>query len=81
VITCQQFVAELQDFLEGSLGEDRHAAAAEHLAGCRDCQAFADSYQKVMQMGRRLPAPVPSPRFLERLKAALEKKPPEAAAG
>ena len=44
---------ELMAYLDGELPVDRAAAAAEHLAHCRDCQAVAADLQSV---SRRLMA-------------------------
>lgn len=51
-ITCREFVAFLDDYLAGSLSEDRRAEFNRHLAECPSCVAYMKTYRAAIEMGR-----------------------------
>jgi anti-sigma factor RsiW len=62
-ITCREFVEFLDDYVAGSLSEDRRAELDGHLAECPPCVAYLKTYRATIQMGRdvlrRTDDPVP----------------------
>ena len=51
-MTCREFIELLDDFL-ASQGDPAYRREAEaHLAGCRSCDAYLDSYRKTVEMGK-----------------------------
>lgn len=80
-ITCREFVEFLDDYVAGSLREDRRAEFNSHLAQCPSCVAYMKTYRAAIQMGRevltRPDAPVPEevPEALVRAVLAARKKP------
>ncbi len=63
-ITCREFVEFLDDYLAGSLPEDRRAEFNDHLAQCPPCVAYLSSYRAAIELGRvalaRSETPVPA---------------------
>jgi anti-sigma factor RsiW len=52
-ITCQQFVALVTDYLEGSLTPATAQAVEAHLAACPHCEEYLDEIrQTIMALGR-----------------------------
>jgi len=57
MLTCKEFIEDfLADYLDGSLGPETVAELEAHLAACRPCVAYLNTYQKtrdvVGQSGR-----------------------------
>lgn len=52
MLTCRDFVEFLDDYLSGSLTEDRRGSFNAHLAQCPSCVAYMRSYQASIEMGR-----------------------------
>jgi anti-sigma factor RsiW len=44
--TCQSGVELLMEYLEGALAPDLRASVEQHVAGCRRCIAFVESYRR-----------------------------------
>lgn len=63
MLTCRDFVLFLDEYLSGSLAEDRRALFNAHLAQCPSCVTYMKTYQAAVELGRAvLPgseAPVP----------------------
>jgi anti-sigma factor RsiW len=51
-IACISGVELLMDYLEGVLSDEVRAALDAHVAGCRKCVAFIDSYRKTPRIVR-----------------------------
>jgi len=49
-ISCREFVAFLNQYIEGELAPERRAVFERHLAICSDCTAYLDSYRKTMAL-------------------------------
>ena len=63
-ISCREFVAFLNRYIEGELAPERRAVFERHLAICSDCTAYLDSYRKTMALSvqalRAEPAAAPA---------------------
>lgn len=55
-LVCASGVELLMDYLEGAVAADVRAALDEHVAGCRRCQAFVESYRATPEILRRATA-------------------------
>ena len=67
MLTCQQVVELITDYLEGALDEQRHAEVARHLSECDDCLIYASQ----LQLTGRLLASVPAATLTADDRAAL----------
>ncbi len=80
-MTCQEFVAFLDDYLAGVLSEEERARFNSHLAECPSCVAYMKTYQAAVEMGRavlrRTEEPLPDgvPDELVRAILASRRKP------
>ena len=60
--TCRELIDFLDDYVEHRLPMARRLMFQAHLAGCRDCRAYLDSYRRTIALARQSgaePAPVP----------------------
>lgn len=79
-VTCRDFVDFLDDYLSGSLPEDRRAEFNSHLSQCPSCVAYMKTYRVSIALGRaaltRSEEPVPEevPEELVRAILAARKK-------
>lgn len=48
--TCQELIEFLMDYLDGELAPRVHEHFDQHLAICRDCRSYLDSYQETVKM-------------------------------
>jgi anti-sigma factor RsiW len=64
---------EIQDFLDGRLGEPDRSRLAEHLSGCEQCRRELEALRwvKVQALGR-LPVEETPPELVSRVRAALD---------
>ena len=53
MLTCQELVELITDYIEGALDAERHAEVARHLSDCDDCLRYVSQLQ---QTGRVLAA-------------------------
>lgn len=51
-ISCQDFVAFLNLYLDGQVDQARKAVFDRHLAICPECTAYLESYRKSIELGR-----------------------------
>ena len=51
-LTCRDFVAFLDEYVEGSLAPERHAVFERHLELCDDCVRYLQSYRRTIELGR-----------------------------
>lgn len=73
-LSCRDFVAFLDDYLEEALAPDRRATFERHLALCDDCVRYLQSYEQTSVIARsasewQLPPRVPAELVLAILKA------------
>ena len=50
MLTCSDFLAELDAYLEGEAGADVRRELERHLAHCVSCQVIADSTAKTLKV-------------------------------
>jgi anti-sigma factor RsiW len=67
MLTCQELVELITDYVEGALDEQRHADVTRHLSECDDCLRYVSQLQ---QTGRVL-ASTPAPTLSTEDRAAL----------
>jgi hypothetical protein len=73
VITCRTLVNLLFDYFGKELPTEECELVEEHLAQCSNCNALADSYRKVINLGRQLP-PLSAPSDLVRKVLRMSEK-------
>jgi anti-sigma factor (TIGR02949 family) len=74
LLTCKQFLAELSDFLDESLGLDERKKLEEHINKCPNCWVIADTTRKTIQVYKcTTPVEIPTD-IRSRLMKALERK-------
>jgi dihydroneopterin aldolase len=50
VISCEAFMADLGNYLEGDMAADVRRQPESHLAHCRTCQVLYDSVRKTLKI-------------------------------
>jgi anti-sigma factor RsiW len=50
MISCQDFMAELGNYLDGEVAADVRAQIESHLGHCRTCQVVYDSSRKTVRI-------------------------------
>lgn len=67
-MTCRDATELIADYVEGHLPFRRRLSLRLHLALCRSCRNYFDSYRKTIQASRRAldeqPSPAPLPEDL-----------------
>lgn len=51
-MTCRELIEFLDDYLAGDLPPESAARFHQHLAVCRSCVAYLDSYRATIALGR-----------------------------
>jgi anti-sigma factor RsiW len=54
MITCEQFVTFLMDYLDEMLPADQRATFEAHLAICPSCVNYLATYRQTVELGRSL---------------------------
>src|SRR5262249_57316389 len=70
VISCRRLAELLLEFVERELPPAQTEEVRRHLEACPRCVAYADSYRRVILLGRRLPRVPPPPEVLHALRVA-----------
>jgi len=71
LVTCKQFLEELNDFLDEALDGMSRAELEQHLGKCPNCQVLVDTTKKTVRVFKGLePCPIP-PEVEARLLAAI----------
>ena len=52
VATCEELIAVLEDYVDGSLAPFARLRFRLHLAVCRSCRAYLKSYRETIRMAR-----------------------------
>ncbi len=74
LLTCKDFLSELNEFLDESADAEVRAKLEAHIAECPNCWVISDTTKRTIQIYRGMePYPIPSD-VQNRLMAALEKK-------
>ena len=53
-MTCREFIAFLMGYLDGELAAAEAESFEAHLATCRHCDAYLDSYRATVELGQRV---------------------------
>ena len=74
MVTCKDFLNELNDYLDDSSREEVRREIEHHLEECPNCWVICDTTRKTIEIYHGMdPYPIPEP-VRERLMAALQKK-------
>ena len=74
MLTCKQFLQELNDYLDESVGPDIRRELQAHVNECPNCFVIVDTTKKTLEVYKGMqPQAVPE-HIKSRLMAALEKK-------
>jgi anti-sigma factor (TIGR02949 family) len=74
LLTCKQFLAELSDYLDESIGMDERKILEEHISACPNCWVITDTTRRTIEV-YKCSQPVEIPTDLRaRLMKALEQK-------
>lgn len=74
MLTCKQFMAELSEYLDESLGVEERKKLEDHINACPNCWVIADTTKKTIEV-YKCSQPVEIPTDLRtRLMKALERK-------
>ena len=74
MLTCKQFLQELNDFLDPNISEDTKRALQAHVSECPNCYVIVDTTRRTLEIYRCTePQPVPAD-VKSRLLDALERK-------
>ncbi|HLI06768.1 MAG TPA: zf-HC2 domain-containing protein [Ktedonobacteraceae bacterium] len=52
MMTCEELVSYLSDYLDQNLDEELAAAAQQHLATCQNCRVVVQTTRRVIQLGQ-----------------------------
>jgi predicted anti-sigma-YlaC factor YlaD len=52
-VTCRDVIEFLADYFEGALAESERALFEEHLAVCRDCVAYLNTYRQTVLLEKQ----------------------------
>lgn len=64
-MNCLAFEDRLDEYLEGALADNAHAAAAAHLRSCDHCRRYLARVEALRVAVRNFPVPAPRPGFFE----------------
>lgn len=74
MVTCKDFLSELNEYLDGSVESGLRQELERHLSECPNCWVVCDTTKRTIQIYRGVdPYPVPAG-VHERLVAALNKR-------
>ena len=74
MLTCKQFLAELSDYLDESIGLEERKMLEDHINECPNCWVIADTTRKTIEV-YKCSEPMQIPTDLRsRLMKALERK-------
>jgi anti-sigma factor RsiW len=72
-ITCQNFLDEMSDYIDGSLGDELRVSIEAHLAKCPNCWVVFDETRKTVAIFQSMEC-LPLPKQVhDRLLEALER--------
>lgn len=73
--TCEDVVAVLQEYFDGSLDPELAAAIERHFRDCPDCLAFSNTYRETVRLTGDLAAGDVPDEVRVRVRAALRERP------
>jgi anti-sigma factor RsiW len=71
MLTCQEMVELVTDYLEGRMDDDTRARFEEHVAACDACTLYIEQMRMTIVALGRIPAETISPEAEEELLAAF----------
>lgn len=74
LLTCKQFLQELNDFLDETLDPKMRADLQRHVEECPNCWVVCDTTQKTLRVFKGMEPQAIPPEIHSRLMAALEKR-------
>jgi hypothetical protein len=74
LLTCKQFLGELNDYLDESVSEEMKAHWQRHVNECPNCFVIVDTTRKTLQVFRGTEVKEIPPDVEARLMKALERK-------
>jgi len=74
-MTCQEYDAHIDDFVDEVLSDARRAECEAHVSTCTHCRALTADLRTVRMATRNLEPQVPSPQVWYRIAAAIEAEP------
>jgi anti-sigma factor RsiW len=57
MLTCQELVELITDYVEGALDKQRYSEVARHLSECDDCLRYVAQLQQTERVLATMPAP------------------------
>jgi len=74
LLTCKQFLGELNDFLDESVSEEMKAEWQRHVSACPNCFVIVDTTKKTLQVFKGSEVKEIPPDVEARLMRALERR-------
>jgi hypothetical protein len=74
-MSCQDYEAQIGDYVDGTMDEARRASCESHLSTCASCRALASEFSMIRAACLTLEAQVPPPHVWRKLSAAIEAEP------
>ncbi len=74
LLTCKQFLQELDDYLDESLDPEMRATLQRHVNECPNCWVVCDTTAKTLKVFKGLQAQAVPAHIESRLMLAIEKK-------
>jgi anti-sigma factor RsiW len=71
MLTCEELVTLLTDYLDGALPERRRRSVAQHLARCEHCHEYLEQLRATIDLTARLHAADVPPAVMDDLLAAF----------
>lgn len=72
-VTCQNFLDEMSDYIDGSLEEELRVSIEAHLAKCPNCWVVFDETRKTVEIFQSMECKQLPTEVHDRLLAALER--------
>ena len=74
-MSCQEYEAQIGDYVDGAMDEARRASFESHLTTCASCQAIVADFTVLRAASLSLEPQVPPPHVWRKLSAAIEAEP------
>jgi anti-sigma factor (TIGR02949 family) len=74
LLTCKQFLQELNDYLDPSIDPETKRHLESHVAACPNCFVVVDTTKKTIQVYKGMEAKAVPEDLKNRLWAAIERK-------
>jgi hypothetical protein len=74
-MNCQDYDAEIGDYVDGAMDEAQRASFESHLATCASCRAVVADFSVIRSASLSLVPQVPAPHVWRKLSAAIDAEP------